>query len=392
MNFLIALDSFKGCLSSAEANCAAAQGIRDACPQATVTTIPVSDGGEGWLDAIHHAIGGKFYTVKTFDPLMRPLHAPYLFDSKTNTVFIESAKVIGLGLLEEQHRHPIGLYSSGMADILVEAWKAHPGCRFVVGLGGSATCDIGTGFFMGLEDYEKELNQRNKEKPKVIIASDVSNPLCGPIGAARMFAPQKGATPEEVEILERRASFTALRWKRLLNGKDCSNTPGAGAAGGLGYAFMQWLDAEYRPGIDILLELTDFKRKAADADIIITGEGSADRQTLLGKVPMGILKCVQNKNNELPPKSKENTNKENTGYFPENVNNQKYVAQKPYVCLIAGKVHDKDLLLHAGFTSVDSINPPNLPLSLAMQKQTAINNIRTTVSKIINSFLQQKKF
>ena len=386
MHILITLDSFKGCLTSKEANCAAAQGIRDVCPQATVTTIPVSDGGEGWLDAIHHVIGGEFYTVKTFDPLMLPIHAPYLYDKKNNTVFIECAKVIGLGLIEEQHRHPLVLYSTGMADILVEAWKAHPGCSFVVGLGGSATCDIGAGLFMGLEDYDKKLNLRNKEKPKVIIASDVSNPLCGPTGAARMFASQKGATPEEVEILERRASFTALRWKRLLKGKDCSDTPGAGAAGGLGYAFMQWLDAEYRPGIDILLELADFKHCAADADIIITGEGSADRQTLLGKVPMGILKCVQNENNELPNKSSEITGKENT----ENVNNQKNVANKPSVCLIAGKVHDKNQLLHAGFSRVECINPPNLPHSLAMQKQTAISNIRTTISQIIKRYLQQK--
>ena len=200
-----------------------------------------------------------------------------------------------------------------------------------------------------------------------------------------MFAPQKGATPKEVEILERRASFTALRWKRLLKGKDCSNTPGAGAAGGLGYAFMQWLDAEYRPGIDILLELADFKHCAADADIIITGEGSADRQTLLGKVPMGILNSVQSVKQENTMSS-EITGKENT----ENINNQKNVVNKPSVCLIAGRVEDKNQLLQTGFTCVECINPPNLPYSLAMQKQTAISNIRTTVSQIINRYLQQK--
>ena len=365
MHILIAIDSFKGCLTSQEANCAAAEGILDSFPYAKITALPVSDGGEGWLDTISHAIGGEFQTVKVLDPLLRPIYAPYLHDPKTNTVFIECAKVIGLGLLAEQDRHPLGLYSHGMADMLIAAWQAHPGCRFVVGLGGSATCDIGAGFFMGLEDYDKELNLRNKEKPKVTIAADVANPLCGPTGSARLFAPQKGATPDEVEILERRASLTAVRWKRLLNGKDCSNNAGAGAAGGLGYAFMQWLDAEYHPGIELLLELSDFKRLAASSDIIITGEGCADRQTLLGKVPMGILKSVQSEKKET-------------------------VANKPYVYLIAGKVEDKNQLLQAGFSCVESINPPDIPLSIAIQKQTAINNIRTTVSRIINRYLQQK--
>ena len=365
MQILIALDSFKGCLTSQEANYAAVQGIRDIYSKATIISIPVSDGGEGWLDTISHAIGGEFQTVKVLDPLLRPIHTPYLYNPKTNTVFIECAKVIGLGLLAEQDRHPLGLYSHGMADMLIAAWQAHPGCRFVVGLGGSATCDIGAGFFMGLEDYDKELNLRNKEKPKVTIAADVANPLCGPTGSARLFAPQKGATPDEVEILERRASLTAVRWKRLLNGKDCSNNAGAGAAGGLGYAFMQWLDAEYHPGIELLLELSDFKRLAASSDIIITGEGCADRQTLLGKVPMGILKSVQSEKKET-------------------------VANKPYVYLIAGKVEDKNQLLQAGFSCVESINPPDIPLSIAIQKQTAINNIRTTVSRIINRYLQQK--
>lgn len=360
MQILIAIDSFKGCLTSQEANQAAAQGIRDSCPDAKITALPVSDGGEGWLDAVHHAIGGETHTVKTHDPLLRPIFAPYLYAPETNTVFIECAKVIGLALLAERHRHPLGLYSTGMADILVEAWKAHPGCSFIVGLGGSATCDIGAGFFMGLENFDKELDLRNKKRPKVTIAADVSNTLCGRTGAARLFAPQKGATPEEVEILERRASFTAHRWKKLLNGKDCSKIPGAGAAGGLGYAFMQWLDAEYKPGIDLLLELAGFRRLAANADIIITGEGCADRQTLLGKVPMGILKSVLSGKKET-------------------------VANKPYVCLIAGKVEDKNQLLQAGFSCVESINSPDIPLSIAIQKQTAINNIRTTVRRIIQT-------
>lgn len=358
MKFIIAIDSFKGCLTSGQANEAAKAGILEAMPDANVTTIPVSDGGEGWLDAIQHSVRGKIHKADACDPLLRPVRVPYLFDRKNRTAYIESAKVIGMGLLVERHRHyPQNKWTSGMADILVKIWKAHPRCHVVVGLGGSATCDVGTAMMAGLYYYDKELNFRDKPLPSFTIAADVSNPLCGPTGAARMFAPQKGATPEVVEILERRAAITAQRWKRMLNGRDCSAYPGAGAAGGLGYAFMQWLNADYQSGIDMLIELSGLKKMVADADVIITGEGSADRQTLLGKVPFGILNAV-------------NACKENE-------------QRKIPVCLIAGRVQDKEKLIEAGFSHVKCINPASLPLHLAINKATALANIKTTVADII---------
>lgn len=362
MNILIAIDSFKGCLSSTEANEAAKAGALQAMPQADIQTIPVSDGGEGWLEAIHHAIGGKFHMADAIDPLLRPIRVPYLFHKSTRTAYIESAKVIGLGLLVERHRHnPRHKWSCGMADVLVKIWKAHPRCHVVVGLGGSATCDVGIPMMEDLSEYDKELHFREQPMPSFTIAYDVSNPLCGPTGAARMFAPQKGASPQDVELFERRAAITAAKWKRMRNGKDCSDSPGAGAAGGLGYAFMQWLDADSLPGIEMVLELSDFRQKAECADIIITGEGSADRQTLLGKVPLGILNAVKS--------------------LPE----EKH--KKPAVCLIAGRLQDIELLKQEGFSEAVCINPPDLPMEEAMKKATAIENIKNTVANLLSSRL-----
>ena len=217
MKIIIAIDSFKGCLSSMEANEAAKAGVLQALPSAEVITMPVSDGGEGWLDAVHHAIGGKYHMADAVDPLLRPIRVPYLFHRESRTAYVESAKVIGMGLLVERHRQcPSYLWSCGMADLLVKIWKAHPRCHIVVGLGGSATCDAGIGMMMYLEEDDRKWHFRDTPLPSFTIAYDVANPLCGPTGAARMFAPQKGATTHEVEILERRAAITAIRWKRML--------------------------------------------------------------------------------------------------------------------------------------------------------------------------------
>ena len=365
MKIIIAIDSFKGCLSSAEANEAAKAGVLQALPSAEVITMPVSDGGEGWLDAVHHAIGGKYHMSDAVDPLLRPIRVPYLFHRESRTAYVESAKVIGMGLLVERHRQcPSYLWSCGMADLLVKIWKAHPRCHIVVGLGGSATCDAGIGMMMYLEEDDRKWHFRDTTLPSFTIAYDVANPLCGPTGAARMFAPQKGATTHEVEILERRAAITAIRWKRMRNGRDCSNLPGAGAAGGLGYAFMQWMDADNVPGIDLWLQLSDFARKAEDADLVITGEGSADRQTLLGKVPFGILKAAK-----AAHKAANNAHDEKK--------------KRPALWLIAGRVQDQELLTEAGFDFVKSINPPNITLDQAMKKENAIANIKNTIQQLM---------
>ena len=195
-----------------------------------------------------------------------------------------------------------------------------------------------------------EAMETERGECRFTLASDVTNPLCGENGAAYVYAPQKGATPEMVEQLDRRARLFAEK-SAMHFGFDKSNEPGAGAAGGLGYAFMQYLGAEMKSGADLLLDLTDFNEKIKDADLIITGEGSADRQTLMGKLPQRIL--LRGKQLGVP------------------------------VGLVAGGVEDKDELLSAGFSFVKSITPEGMPLEEAIKKEVAFSNLRRLATFII---------
>ena len=342
MRILVAIDSFKGCLSSQEANRAVAEGVRRVCPDAEVVQIPVSDGGEGFLEAFHAAIGGERVEVEVFDPLMRSVMAKYLLQGKR--AVIEMAQASGLTLLSKEERNPLVATSYGTGELVADAVRK--GAKHtIVGLGGSATSDAGIGMLRALIDaYAKHGQWDDIEALKDItftIASDVKNPLYGENGAAHVFAPQKGATPEMVISLDQRArKFAEVSARHF--GYDRSQMPGAGAAGGLGYAFLQYLNAKSRSGIQLLLETIRFKELVADADLIVTGEGAADRQTLMGKLPTGIL--------------------EQSGHTP--------------VYLIAGRISDREELLKAGFAHVECINPPDTSLEEAMQKEVAQQNIR----------------
>ena len=340
---IVAIDSFKGCLTSKEANAAAAAGILQRMPAEEVIQIPVSDGGEGWLEAFQAAVGGDLVDVSVRDPLMRPIVAQYLMSG--HTAVIEIAKASGLTLLTPQERNPLVATSYGTGELIVDAVRR--GCKdIIVGLGGSATSDCGMGMLRaiidnyashGLWDDVSALHDVH-----FTIATDVSNPLCGNNGAAQVFAPQKGATPEMVAMLDARARLFAEK-SALHFGYDRQDTPGAGAAGGLGYSFLQYMNADRRSGIDLLLESIHFDALLSDADLVITGEGSADRQTLMGKLPFGILQRAQ------------------ASHVP--------------VVLMAGRVSDRQLLLDAGFSRVECINPSGLPLEEAMKPETAQKNI-----------------
>lgn len=346
MKVIIAIDSFKGCLTSKQANEAAAEGIRRVCPNAKIVEIPVSDGGEGYMEAFHAAIGGSLEEVVVRDPLMRPVTAKYLLHDEM--AVIEIAQASGLTLLTKEERNPMVATSYGTGQLVADA--VCKGARhIIIGLGGSATSDCGMGMLKALIDiFAKHGQWDDVEALKDVrftIASDVENPLYGEKGAAHVFAPQKGATPEMVLRLDERArKFAELSAKHF--GYDRSQQAGAGAAGGLGYAFMQYLNAKSMSGIQLLLDTIRFKELVADADLIITGEGSADRQTLMGKLPMGIL--------------------EQAGHTP--------------VYLIAGRISDREELLNAGFARVDCINPPDITLEEAMRKEVARQNI------IINTY------
>ena len=347
MKVIIAIDSFKGCLTSKEANGAAAEGIRRVYPDAEIVEVPVSDGGEGYMEAFHAAIGGRLVEVAVRDPLMRPITAKYLLHDET--AVIEIAQASGLTLLTNEEHNPLVATSYGTGQLVADAIRKGSK-HIIVGLGGSATSDAGIGMLRALINAFTKNGQWDDIKEVMdvafVIASDVKNPLYGEKGAARVFAPQKGATPEMVRRLDERArKFAELSAKHF--GYDCSQMAGAGAAGGLGYAFLQYLHAESKSGIQLLLDTIRFKELVKGADLIITGEGSADRQTLMGKLPMGIL--------------------EQSGGVP--------------VFLIAGRISDREELLNAGFARVECINPPGISLEEAMRKEVALQNISQVLSK-----------
>lgn len=349
MKVIVAIDSFKGCLSSEEANQAAAEGIRHACPHAQIISVPVSDGGEGFLDAIYVSTGGHWINATVNDPLMRPVIAKYLLQGKE--AFIEMAQANGLSLLSPVERNPLLTSTYGTGQLVADAIRRGAE-HIIVGLGGSATSDAGKGMLRALTDaFSTDGTWQGIHSISSIrftIATDVNNPLYGPNGAAHVFGPQKGATPDMVLQLDRQArQFAELSAQQL--GHDCSYTPGAGAAGGLGYAFLQYLHADVQPGIQLLLQTVHFDQIIRDADLVITGEGSADSQTLMGKLPMGILQ-----------------------YAP-----------KVPVFLIAGQVKNQDLLQQAGFAHVTSINSERLPLQEAIKKEVALQNISNTTSQLI---------
>ncbi|MBQ9215734.1 MAG: glycerate kinase [Prevotella sp.] len=348
MKIVVAIDSFKGCLSSREANEAAAEGIREILPEAEVVQVPVSDGGEGFMEAFHSAIGGELVELTVRDPLLRPVAAKYLLKDKM--AVIEIAQASGLTLLTEEERNPMVATSYGTGQLVADAVRRGAE-HIIVGLGGSATSDAGMGMLHALIDtFAKRKTWDDIEELKNVrftIASDVKNPLCGEQGATHVFAPQKGATPEMVLVLDERArKFAEISAKHF--GYDRSEMAGAGAAGGLGYAFLQYMNAECKPGIQLLLETIDFKDMVQGACLVITGEGSADRQTLMGKLPLGILKQ----------------------------------SDEVRVCLIAGRISDRDELLRAGFAHVECINPPDTPLEEAMKKEVAQRNIRQTIQQV----------
>ena len=348
MRVVVAIDSFKGCVTSKDVNQAAAEGAKKAWPDAEIVQVPVSDGGEGFLEAFHAAIGGEIIELTVRDPLMRPVTAKYLL--KDETAVIEIAQASGLTLLSKEERNPMVATSYGTGQLVADAVK-QGAKHIIVGLGGSATSDAGMGMLEALiESFSKNSQWNGIEELKHVhftIATDVKNPLCGKNGAAHVFAPQKGANPEMVLQLDERARKFAEESARRF-GYDRSKQEGAGAAGGMGYAFLQYLNADCKSGIQLLFETIKFDEIVKDADLVITGEGSADRQTLMGKLPMGVL--------------------QHSGDVP--------------VCLIAGRISDQNELKRAGFSQVMCINPEGMFQEDAMRKDVAIQNIMDTASRL----------
>ena len=356
MKIIVAIDSLKGCLTSSEANHAIAEGLSS---EAKVVECIVSDGGEGWTEAYgkalslgdpNHQVAINMIEAEALDPLLRPIRTTFL--QQGELAVIEIAKICGLGLLRNDERNPLRATSYGLGQLITNAVAR--GCRrFIIGLGGSATSDAGRGMVQALRDgglLDEDYHIVCNSELTFTIASDVTNPLYGPHGAAKVFAPQKGADPTMVLELDKRAQqFAETNAHKM--GYDCSQEAGAGAAGGVGYALMQFLGAQCSPGAELLLETMHFDQLLADADFVITGEGCADRQTLMGKLPFRILQHAR-------------------------------AAGIP--ChLLAGKVEDSGELLAAGFASIHCINPPSLSMRDVLRPDVARSNLSATALQVI---------
>lgn len=280
---VIASDSYKGCLSSAEVASAAEEAVLSVWPDATVVKLPVADGGEGTADALAGCLGGLICEAMVSDPLGRPVSARYCVAGRL--AVIEVAAACGLTLLKEEERNPLVASTLGVGQLMMAA--AAQGCsEFLVGLGGSATDDGGRGMVECPGFLEAMAGKR------IRVACDVDATFVGPHGASRLFSRQKGASEDEVEVLEARLEEWAGEILRR-TGVDVRSIPGAGAAGGIGGALKAFLGASLEKGIDMVLDAIGFDGTAAGADLVITGEGRTDFQTAGGKTPLGVLRRAQ---------------------------------------------------------------------------------------------------
>ena len=370
---VIASDSFKGCLSSYEVACAAENGIRKVLPFCEVVGIPVADGGEGTTEALVEAMNGHFVSCKVHDPLMNPIQVEYGILGDKYTAVIEMASASGLTLVPPENRNPLFTTTYGTGELMLDALQR--GCRnFLIGIGGSATNDAGTGMLqaLGFRFLDCEGNELGKggqileqiayidsdnvmpelQQSVFTVACDVNNPFSGENGAAFIYARQKGADDAMIDRLDKGLKQFAKIIHSSLE-KDIDPIPGAGAAGGLGGGFLAFLSATLKPGIKMVLETLDIDNRIQNADLIITGEGKLDRQTGMGKTPAGVLEA--GKRQQIP------------------------------VIAIGGAVEETDALLQQGFLAVFSIQPGPVSLEQAMDKSFAYGQIERIVEQIIRT-------
>ncbi len=377
---VVAMDSFKGSLSSEQAGNAVAEGIKRANTGYEVQVLPVSDGGDGMMEVWMQAMKGQHIRATVYGPLMEPCHATYGISEDGQTAFIETASACGLSLVPQDKRNPLHTSTYGAGQLIRDALER--GCRnFVIGLGGSATNDAGTGMLQALgfrffDRDSKELCPFHKGEPACAmngellpevaymdqgnahpalkdthftIACDVQAPFCGPNGAAYVFAPQKGADHQMVKTLDEGLRHMA---EAILaaTGKDIAQVPGAGAAGGMGGGMLAFLNAELVSGTRLVLDMWDFKTQIKNADFIVTGEGKSDKQTLMGKIPSGIL--------------------------------QEAMCQSIPVILLSGGIEDVETLNKGGFSGIFSSTPFPVSMEQAMNPETAWLNLRTAAEQI----------
>lgn len=316
MKIVVAADSFKGSLSSAELAEAVERGVLNVYPDAQVIKIPVADGGEGTVQAIVDGTRGIYRTIEVNGPLMTPVTALYGITGDEQTAVIEMASASGLPLIPADKRNPMKTTTYGTGELIKDALKK--GCReFLIGIGGSATNDCGMGMMqaLGMKFYDIDHNEigiggeslckvvsiddsgmmTEIKESRFLIACDVDNPLYGENGAAHVYGRQKGAHEQMIlDLDDGLKSFNSVVKNKYKF--DMNALSGAGAAGGLGGAFAAFLEGELKPGIDIILDKTGLAEKMSGADFVITGEGRIDFQSVMGKTPVGVSKMAAKQN------------------------------------------------------------------------------------------------
>lgn len=308
MKIVVAPNAFKDSLTAEQAAQAISRGIARALPEAKTVHVPIADGGDGLFNVFNTVFGGEAISQTVTGPLFNKMEAQYLYIPSSNTAVIEMARASGLALLKQEERNARAATTFGTGELALAAAKKGV-AHLIIGIGGSATNDGGIGFaaalgvrFLDADGREVRPIGENlgairridmsglKIDPATITCEavcDVDNPLCGPRGAAAVFGPQKGASPEDVKFLDAGLANLAACVKRDL-GKDMALMPGAGAAGGLGFGLASFVGASLRPGVEVVLDMVGIDRELADADLAITAEGRIDFQTAFGKGPAGV--------------------------------------------------------------------------------------------------------
>lgn len=382
MKVICAFDSFKGCMTSLEAGEAAKRGIISAMPGCAVSVMPMADGGEGTIDAIRSMTGGQEVAIRVLDPLLRECESKYVMDCDSETAYVEMAQCAGLTMLTPDERNAMRTSSYGLGMAVAKAVEA--GAKHItICLGGSATNDVAIGALqaLGLKVYtENGLLKRSvtgadlidiadidstaleqlKSQCDITVLYDADIPFCGPMGAVRLYAPQKGVKSEDLDGLERGMENVSEVIERK-TGVKASSVKGAGAAGGAGYGLAALAGAKMESGIDNMLSLSDFNAMLDGTAIVLTGEGKADSQTLQGKVSAGILSHARKRG--VP------------------------------VWLFAGKVEDRAALLNSGFEKVVDINAgqdtEQDPLDNAIAGQRLENAVRRMAEDKIKKLRRQ---
>lgn len=371
---VVAFDSFKGSLSSAEAAEAFIAGVRSIDPAVECRAVAIADGGEGMAEVIVGGVGGVMVSTSAHDPLGRNIEVCYGIINEGATAIIPISSASGLTLLAPEERNPLIATTYGTGELILDAIRR--GCRrIIVGLGGSATNDGGTGLLRALgyrflDDNNEELIttidtlervdrivspvNSSVEGVEISVAVDVDNPLCGERGASYVYGAQKGASKDMIVRLDtamRHYANVVARWR----GEDIANKAGMGAAGGAGFAFGAVLDTMPQSGIELMLNVVDFDNIIADAALVVTGEGRIDRQTVMGKAPAGVLR---------------------------------HAKRAGVRCVaVGGGVQWCDELRNSDFDAIYAATPEGMPLDIAMKKEVATSNLRSIATTVIKEFL-----